>query len=710
MKVTVGTHVGPYKVLSPLGAGGMGEVYRARDSRLHRDVAIKILPESFASDPNRLARFQREAQVLASLNHTNIAHLYGLEQAAGLNAIVMELVDGPTLAEVPAMPVADVLPVAIQIATALQAAHEHGIVHRDLKPANIKLMTDGTVKVLDFGLAKAMAPDGSHADAAVMQSPTITSPAMTQLGMILGTAAYMAPEQARGKVVDRKADIWAFGCVLYELLTRRRAFAGDEVSDTLAFVLTKEPEWAALPPGTPAAVVRVLRRCLEKDPKRRLHDIADARLDLEEALAAPALATAPLVSPSRSLHARWIWPSALVVVASLAAFATWAATRPAAGSAPVQRLVIAVPATASYTGGEIAISPDGTRIVYPATVGNQTMLYVRDMDRLDAQPIKGTEGASFPFFSPNGEWLGFSARGKLQKVSIRGGPTVTICDVQARGVSGAWGPDDTIVFSQVLLFGSGLLRVPAAGGVPTPLTSPEQKNEGPHRWPIFLPGGKSVLFTILGAGLTTYETAGIAALSLETGTYRTVIDRGYHARAVASGHIVYASGTTLMAVAFDLERLETRGSAVPVVDDVGPGGSASYINGQSAFDATPGGLLVYAPSSGARTQQTLVWVDRQGREQPTGVPPQGYRYPRLSPDGTRIAASIREPGSDIGIWDIARQTLTRLTLSGLNALPTWTPDSKRIIYASSPEGGVNNLFWQAADGSGNPARALHSLS
>jgi serine/threonine-protein kinase len=709
----------------------MGEVYRARDSRLHRDVAIKVLPESFASDPDRLSRFQREARVLASLNHTNIAHVYGLEQTEGLQAIVMELVEGSTLAESPKMAPAEALPIAIQIASALEAAHEHGVIHRDLKPANIKVMSDGTVKVLDFGLAKAIGPERSHSDVPAMHSPTITSPAMTQLGVILGTAAYMSPEQARGRVVDRRADIWAFGCVLFELLTGRRTFGGDDVSDTLAFVLTKEPEWATLPPDTHPIVARLLRRCLEKDPKRRLHDIADARLDLEEALAAPAAAVAsvPVQSASSSYYAvgphphrlselaharagrrRWVWPAALVAASSIAAFVTWAATRPAGTPAPpVQRLTIAIPTGAPYPGGELVVSPDGKRVVYAATVGNQTMLYSRELDRLDAQPIKGTEGALYPFFSPSGELLGFSARGKLQKVSVRGGPPVTICDVQSRGVSAAWGPDDTIVFSDVLLVGSGLLRVAAAGGVPTPLTTPdESKKEGRHRWPVFLPGGKSVLFTILGGGMSTYDTAGIAVLSLETGKYRTVIERGYHARIVSTGHVVYAAGPTLMAVAFDLDRLETRGPAVPVVEGVGPAGSNSDLLGHSAFDVTAAGLLVYAPSNADTSQQTLVWIDREGREQPTGVPPHSYVFPRISPDGTRIATTVRQQGSDIWIWNVASRTFTRLTLSTLTSLPIWSRDGKRIIFGSSPVGGVYSIFRQAADGSGNPDRLTES--
>jgi eukaryotic-like serine/threonine-protein kinase len=716
MTLPIGTRLGSYEVLAPLGAGGMGEVYRARDSRLHRDVAVKILPESFALDPDRLARFQREAQVLASLNHTNIAHVYGLEPTPtgsgqpGAHAIVMEFVEGPTLAELPAaMPLADAIPVAIQITAALEAAHEHGIVHRDLKPANIKLMGDGTVKVLDFGLAKAIAPEASS-DGGGMHSPTITSPALTRMGLILGTAAYMAPEQAKGRTVDRRADIWAFGCVLFELLTGRRAFGGDDITDTLAFVITKEPPWDALPPDTPATIRRLLRRCLEKDPKRRLRDIADARLDLEDAVNTPVPDAAPATVGPAASGTRWIWPAALVGATCLAALVTWVATRPGvAPPPPVQRLTIAVPSTAPFAGNELAVSPDGRRIVYPATAGTQTLLYLREMDRLDAQPIKGTEGASFPFFSPDGEWVGFSAGGKLKKVSIRGGQPVTLCDAPAPGVAASWGSDDTIVFSSVWLLGQGLgqglLRVSAAGGTPTPLTTP---TEGHHRLPVFVPGRNAILFTVLGPGVVTFDSASIAVLSLDTGTYRTVIERGYHARVVSSGHVVYAAGNTLMAVAFDLDRLEARGPAVPVVEGVGPVGSAAILRGNSAFDVSRDGALVFAPSGNLSSQHTLVWVDRQGHEQPTNVPTHSYRYPRLSPDGTRIAVDVTDQGSDIWIWDIARKTLSKLTLTGSNALPAWTPDGRRVIFASTRDGGTYNLFWQAADGSGNAERLTKS--
>ena len=535
MGLVQGTRLGPYEITGQIGVGGMGEVYRATDSNLKRSVAIKVLPDAFASDVERLARFQREAEVLASLNHTNIAAIYGLERAGGTTALVMELVEGPTLADriaVARIAVDEALPMARQIAEALEAAHEHGIVHRDLKPANIKLRGDGTVKVLDFGLAKALEPAGATS-VGVALSSTITSPAlMTGAGMLLGTAAYMSPEQARGKPVDKRADLWAFGCVLYEMLCGRQAFAGDEVTDVLARVIEREPDLTALPANTPAAIRRLLRRCLEKDRKRRLADAADARLEIDDALTSPprnGQRDAPLAPPSRRA---WIERLAWSLVAlGLVATIAWLLWRPLVSIGPT-RMTIAVPPALALQGGGgdrlLAISPDGRTVAFVGTSAGNTQIYLRRADHFDPVPVRGTEGGVDPFFSPDGQWLGFMggalpgggtipvAQGKLKKVPIGGGPPTTLCDATNRG--GSWGPDGTIVFAAIPT--GGLYRVSAAGGAAEPLTKLEP-TERSHRWPSFLPGGTAVLFSIQPNG-ASFDDALIAVRSLDTGEQRVV--------------------------------------------------------------------------------------------------------------------------------------------------------------------------------------------
>jgi serine/threonine protein kinase/Tol biopolymer transport system component len=746
MSLSPGTRLGPYEILAPLGAGGMGEVYRARDARLGRDVAIKILPDAFVADAERLARFEREAQVLASLNHPHVAAIYGIEdapstdsaQAGRLRALVLELVEGPTLAEHlvrlkadttgtgavasvvsgfsrAGMPIDEVLAIARQIADALEAAHDQGIIHRDLKPANIKIRPDGTVKVLDFGLAKAFDTTSAGRPSSVSMSPTLT--AATQFGVILGTAAYMAPEQARGKTVDKRADIWAFGCVLYEMLTGRRAFGGDEVSDTLAFVITKDIEWDALPPDTPSSIRRLLHRCLEKDPKRRLHDIADARLELDEPPdTRPTTHDQRQTTDDQRSTTTW-WrralPAVAVVVASaLTGLAVWTVMRPApAKPVSVQRYPITLPASASYVGeagGELAVSPDGTRLVYPAVEAGKRLLYLRNLDQLDAQPIRGTDDAYNPFFSPDGEWIGFftaggSPNGKLKKVAVRGSPPLTLSDTSFP--TGAWLADDTIVFSRPAAGGWTLFRMPAAGGVATQLTTPDaEKKESLHVWPEVLPGGHDILFTV-SPGLS-FDEAHIAVLSLGTGKYRTVIEQGYHPRYVSTGHLVYMLSGNLMAVPFDVNRQQTTGPPVPIVEGV-RGRSAT---GEAGFAVSGTGFLIYAP--GVTTTgglRTLVWVDRNGREEPIGVPPRTYSLPRLSPDRTRVAVDIRDQENDIWIWDLARRNLTRLTFDPkLDVSPVWAPDGRRIFFGSQRAGVLPNVYWQAADGTGQAERLVES--
>ncbi|MDO8679401.1 MAG: protein kinase [Acidobacteriota bacterium] len=738
MALTPGTRLGSYEILSPLGAGGMGEVYRARDTKLGRDVAIKVLPDSFANDPERLARFQREAQVLASLNHPNIAHIHGLEESgpsqgsgqARVGALVMELVEGDDLSVLIArgpMPLTETLPIAKQIADALEAAHEQGIIHRDLKPANIKVRADGTVKVLDFGLAKALDPAASSS-AEAMNSPTLTVRA-TQMGLIIGTAAYMAPEQARGKAVDRRADIWAFGVVLYEMLTGRRAFKGEDISITLASVLKEDVSWQALPPDLPEPVRRLLRRCLEKDPKRRLRDIGEARLTLEDPASSEPATSEPVAAATAPPAATPFWrralPAVAVVVASaLTGLAVWTATRPApAIPLPVQRYPITLPASAPYVGengGELAVSPDGMRLVYAGFDAGKRVLYLRNLDQLEAQPIRGTDDAFNPFFSPDGEWIGFftaagSPAGKLKKVSVRGGPPLTLSDASIP--TGAWLADDTIVFTRSTGTVWSLFRVPAAGGLATNLTTPDPaKKEVRHAWPEALPGGNDILLTISATG--SFDDARIAVLSLATGSYHTVVEQGYHARYVPtwfaslkrpsreSGHLVYVLSGNLMAVPFNVKRLQATGPPVPIVEGVrGRSGT-----GDASFAVSRTGFLTYAPGTTiGGIQRTLVWVDRNGREEPIAVPTRTYTYPRLSPDGTRVALDIRDQENDIWVWDLARQNLTRLTFDpGSDISPVWTPDGRRIFFASQLTGTTQHVFWQAADGTGQAERLVES--
>src|SRR5213596_1061986 len=527
MTLAAGTKLGPYEILAPLGAGGMGEVYRARDTKLGRDVALKVLPEAFAKDCERMARFQREAQMLASLNHPNIASIYGLEESGGVRALAMELVEGPTLAEriatrarrdsggaglaPPAkaqqaapLPLDEVLSIAKQIAEALEAAHERGIIRRDLKPANIKVAEGGTVKVLDFGLAKASNPQDSAANLNQTNSPTLGI-AATQAGVILGTAAYMSPEQARGKPVDKRTDIWSFGCVLYETLTGRQAFAAETVSDTIAAILDRDPDWHALPQATPANIRALLRHCMQKEAKLRLHDIADARIEIEEALdpsrAIPVIG-AVLVEPRAVRRRQAIaWSLTALAAASIGALVWTLMRAPALPTRPIARLAVSLPPSDRLALGltpTITLSPDGSRLVYVANHSGAQQLYVRPIDRLEATAIPGTEGAESPFFSPDGQSLGFFAEGKLKKVSLSGGAALTLCGAAAiRGAS--WDPDDNIILTPS--FGvSGLFRVSAAGGTPKPLTIPDhKKGEFSHRWPEILPGGKAVLFTNGGA-------------------------------------------------------------------------------------------------------------------------------------------------------------------------------------------------------------------
>ena len=714
MALTPGTRLGAYEVTEQIGAGGMGEVYRATDSNLKRSVAIKVLPASVAGDADRLARFQREAEVLAALNHPNIGAIYGLKKTPDFTALVMELVEGEDLSQRiarGAIPIDEMLPIAKQIADALEAAHEQGIIHRDLKPANIKVRADGTVKVLDFGLAKAMDPAGvSSANA--MNSPTLSMHA-TMHGVILGTAAYMAPEQARGKTVDKRADIWAFGVVLYEMLTSRRAFPGDDITDTIVSVVSKEPDWSALPVATTVGLRRLLARCLKKEPKVRLQAIGEARAQIDELISGapdemPIAVVAQPASVSRRRSAV-VASMTLLVGAAVAAIATWALTRTA--PAKVQPMRFALVSTAaqalavSANDRDLVLSADGAHLVYVS--GNDAQVMVRAIDQLDAVPLRGIIGARSPFLSPDGRWVGFftGAGGELKKVSIAGGPALPLCPITngARGAS--WGPDDTIVFATNDA-STGLLRVAASGGEPKVLTRPDiAHGEADHVFPSVLPGGRAVLFTILPSG-GAIETAQVAVLDLTTGHYKTLIHGGSQAEYVEPGYLVYALAGTLRAVRFDPAKLDVLSDPVPVVESV-----TTLASGAAEFSVSRQGALVYVPGGATGGTRSLMWVTRQGHEDPiAAAPSRGYISPRLSPDGTRVAVYIADQQSDIWILDLAHQTLTRLTdAPSIDQYPVWTPDSRRVIFSSN-RAGITNLFWQAADNTGTVDRLATSPS
>ena len=719
MALSAGTRLGPYEILSALGAGGMGEVYRARDTKIGRDVALKILPAALLDDPERVARFQREAQMLGALNHPHIAAIYGFEESAGVSALVLELVDGPTLAErikQGAVPVAEALTIAGQIADALEAAHEKGIIHRDLKPANLALTANDQVKVLDFGLAKLQAGGTGQAgrpgpgvaqgfSPAVSQSPTITTPAMmTGVGTILGTAAYMAPEQAKGREADRRSDVWAFGCVLFEMLSGRRAFEGEDVGDTLAAVLRAEPNWKALPRSVPAHVRRILTRCLEKNRQTRFADISTVRFLLTEGSVTGA-------SPASSRRALpWAVAGAFAVVAS-ALLVLWAPWRPAA-PLRVTRATITTSGPAALTingtDRDIDLSPDGTHVVY---VGNNgTQLFVRALEALEPVAIASGVSLRGPFISPDGQWVGFidNAGDTLTKVAITGGPPIPLAAIGGVPRGATWTPDDTIIFATNNV-ATGLMRVSAAGGMPEVLTRPDRaQGEDDHLWPEVLAEGRAVLFTITSQ-MGGLDAAKVAVRDLRTGTQKVLLRGGSHGRYVASrlaspkqgGHLVYVAAGTLRAIPFDPNRLETKGTAVPVLQQLVTAG-----NGAGDFAVAADGTLVYVdvPGSLVGNARTLVWVDRTSKEEPLAAPPRLYIQSRLSPDGTRVALASIDQENDLWIWDLRRATLTRLTLDpGEDWFPVWTPDGRRIIFSSNRSGQAN-LWWQAADGTGAAER------
>ena len=709
MALSPGTRLGHYDVTALIGEGGMGQVWQATDTQLNRQVALKILPDAFASDPERLARFKREAQILASLNHPNIAAIYGIEEAEGTRALVLELVEGPTLADRISkgpIPLDEALPIARQIAEALEAAHEAGVIHRDLKPANIKVREDGTVKVLDFGLAKAFQPDAS--DPGLSQSPTISlSAAATQMGMVIGTAAYMSPEQAKGKVVDKRADVWAFGAVLYEMLTGRKMFEAGDVSEMLASVLLRDPDISGLGGQVPAHIQSLLRRCLVKDPKDRLRDIGEVRIALHAPEAVPVgeahVTTAmPLRVWQRPMPLA-LTGLALVVFASLS---VWTLMRPHDAPALVMRstltsLADAAPSIAAGLQSDLAISADGTLMVYRGQQpgDTNTRLYLRRLDELDASPLNGSEGGAGPFFSPNGAWVGFWREGTLMKVSTAGGRPTEVARVGSGSRGASWGADDQIIAADTA---GNVWRVPAGGGTPEPLlTSDYAEVSRTLYWPSTLADGRAVVFSGSGSG-----GGEISILSLDTGVVTPLGVIGTGARVVGSGHLVYASEDgSVFAAPFDAAQPAVTGDSVPVGIrvPVKPGGSV-------ALSVSEDGRLLYIPyipagGAGGTSDASLVWVGRDGEEEAEpAIENKINGTPRLSPENNRVVVTSGNP-PDIWIVDLRRGGDSRLTEGGgVNTYPVWTPDGVTVTFASNRNGSFD-IYSRPADRSG-PATAV----
>jgi serine/threonine-protein kinase len=713
MPLSPGTRLGPYEIVAPLGAGGMGEVFRARDTKLARDVALKLLPEALGEDKDRLARFRREAQVLASLNHPHIAAIYGLEEADGKLALVLELVEGEGLdarLRRGAIPVDEALAIARQMALGLEAAHEKGVIHRDLKPANVQLASDGNVKLLDFGLAKAYEGD-TAASEDVSQSPTL-SRRMTEAGLILGTAAYMSPEQARGKKVDKRADVWAFGVVLFEMLTGRKLFDGETVSDTLAAVLRQDVDWAQLPTSTPACVRRLLRHCLERDPKQRLHDIGDARLELEEAKAEPA-GGGELHPKTRTSWLPWLVAAALGVALAVALIRG----RVGESQAPITRLKVEIASSDSFPplwGPNVVLSPDGRTLVFAA--GDETQgrrsLFVRPLGADKAVALSGTEGAHSPFFSPDGRQVAFFAQGNLMRVPVEGGAPVKIGGgITATGRGGTWSESGEIVFTPA--FDQPLFRVSAEGGTPTPVTSLNAASEErSHRWPAALPGGKAVLFMTQRIG-QDYDDADIEAAVVPSGERKLLVRGGAAPRYATGGRLLYLRQGVLFAAGFDARRLELTSPGRPVLDGVlSWTGDQEAGDGSAELSLSATGTLVYRPSP--HQEQTrkahFAWVGPDGKESPAFDEDLrvlgGFE---LSPDGKKLVFEARSSrGMGLYIRDFERGGTTPFTAEGsADRNPVWSADGRRVAYAARPQGAERVVRIRTLDGSA-PERQIPS--
>jgi eukaryotic-like serine/threonine-protein kinase len=684
MTIANGTHIASYEITGTLGAGGMGEVYRATDTKLKREVALKVLPPDFATDADRLARFQREAELLAALNHNNIAQIHGIESAGGITALIMELIEGPTLAErieQAQLPPDEALNIALQIVDALEAAHERGIVHRDLKPANIKLKNDGTVKVLDFGIAKAMDKQPGHSGPV---SPALTTPAMTQSGMVLGTAAYMSPEQARGKPVDRRADIWAFGCVLYEMLTGQPAFGAEDIPMTLARVLSQPTDMRSLPNTTAPALRHTIELCLEKEPKKRLADISDVRLALKGIIGKGLPAGVVLTDPSVLVSRAGFWLRALPLALALAIVASlgvWFLTRPLSVTQPVNRFAYTVPAEQSFrnTGRNVfALSPDGRRFVYNTNQG----LFLRELGELEARLIPGTEETlANPFFSPDGQSVAYrTSGGQLKRIAISGGAPVVIADNLENLNGASWSQDNTILLGQT----GGIYRVSANGGTPELIMATDA---GIPFSPELLPDGDTLLFTVGPA------PGRVLAQSLSTDKRTVLLPGGRDAHYLPSGHLTYVLDGNLFAIAFDPATLTVSGSPVPLVQGISEAGQTWSAN----YGIANNGTLVYVRGSAGINPRTLVWVDRAGNETPIALPQRNYEWIRGAPDNDRFVVAI---DGDLWVSTLTRPALNRLTsTTDIELYPMWTPDSQRVVFTNYS---IPGLGWIVADGTGDP--------
>jgi hypothetical protein len=696
MSSWVGRSIAHYRVTARIGVGGMGEVYRASDSRLGRDVAIKVLPPEFAQDPERMARFEREAKLLASLSHAGIAGIYGLEETDGTCALVMELVEGPTLEERiarGAMPPEEACPVAKQIADALECAHERGIIHRDLKPANVKVTPGAGVKVLDFGLAKALLGDPSAPGADPSRSPTITA-ASTQSGVILGTAAYMSPEQAKGRAVDRRADIWAFGAVLFEMLSGRQAFAGETVSETLASVMKDEPDWSALPSSTPARVRDLLRRCLVKDPRQRLRDIGDARIRLEEEIAGvPDASAAPGAgAPSAPMKRRGlpVLPAALVSLAAVAIGLFAGISLRAPTEPPLYQATLVFPEGMALDRQNVslAISPDGTSLaVAAAAAGESPRIWVRRFDRPEAVPIEGTDGATYPFWSPDGRDIGFFADRKLKRVPATGGVVQTLCDA-ADGRGASWGSLGTIAFSPGPL--DGLHIVPAGGGVPQPVTELDSSGMT-HRLPSFLPDGERVLFVV---GSSTLAQPVLECLDLKSKKRTRVMPTWSGVRYLEPGHLAFMLDENVFVQRFDERTLAVSGDPVPVAQAV----QLNRYRYAASFDASSHGPLVYATDLATERSQPT-WFDLDGRELGPLGEPAPIIQAALSPEGTRLLTSELTDRYDLWMWDLKTGVRTRFTFGpDPSSFPLWSRDGNEVYSGD----GAGRIWVRRSDGASAP--------
>ena len=695
MGLAPGTSIGHYDVTSLLGDGGMGQVWQATDTQLNRQVALKILPDAFAEDPDRLARFQREAQILASLNHPKIAAIHGIEEAEGTRALVLELVEGPTLADRIAkgpIPLDEALPIAKQIAEALEAAHEAGVIHRDLKPANIKVREDGTVKVLDFGLAKALAGEQSNPD--LSQSPTMTATmGGTREGVILGTAAYMSPEQARGKPLDKRTDIWSFGCVLYEMLTASRPFRGDGTTEVLANVLKESPDFAALPPETPSLLRRLLRRCLEKDPRDRLRDIADARVDLSDT---------PVDIPVERRHhagvpSRGLLVAAGVLVVLVGGYAVTRFSSPDASGQGARQFVLLPPEGAAFGVGvndrtpAFALSPDGRRLAFQATRNGVRSIWIQELNGLDAQRVSGTEGVvDPPAWSPDGSSLAFFADGTLRIVSTGGGTPITLAEApRGRGIT--WNSDDEIVFGPGT--GLGLLRVSASGGTARPVTE-LGPNDRSHLYPRFLPDGRHFLYLVVGPA----PREGIYLAALDSFEERKLLDTRVKAIFASPGHLLWLEDGAVMARPFDPDRLELSGDPVSITPSV----ASISTEGRASYDVSPTGTLAFRVS-GLLAVSQLRLVNRSGELLSVAGDPGNYQSARLSPDGRYAAVELHDlqrGTGDLWIVDLVRNSTSRFTTDARHdTVAVWSPDGAQLVFTGRPDS-VRNLHVKPFDGSG----------